>query len=83
MTQKPSVPFKNPLPGVPQVESPFFDALFADADDATRAIAKQLRSQGYAVMDFPEADIALHVANTEIGAAGLTFRTLWLSVSAT
>ncbi|MBK6593464.1 MAG: hypothetical protein IPG23_12365 [Burkholderiales bacterium] len=58
MTQKPSVPFKNPLPGVPHVESPFFDALFADADDAIRTIAKQLHSQGYAVIDFPEADIA-------------------------
>lgn len=27
-----SAPFKNPLPGVPHIESPFFDALFADAD---------------------------------------------------
>jgi hypothetical protein len=52
-----SSPFKNPLPGVPHIESPFFDALFADADDATRALAVQLRMQGYVVIDFPDPDI--------------------------
>ena len=49
-------PFINPLPGVPSIESPFFDALFAGADDATLHLARQLQQQGFAVLDFPEPD---------------------------
>ena len=50
--------FKNPLPGVPLIESPFFDEAFADSsiDDATRHIAQQLHDKGYAVLDFPDPD---------------------------
>lgn len=43
--------FINPLPGVPNVESPFFDEIFADADPELKIIASQLNTQGYAVID--------------------------------
>lgn len=47
--------WKNPLPGVPLVESPFFDEWLAQSglDDETRRIAQDLRRDGYAVFDFP------------------------------
>lgn len=50
--------FKNPLPGVPNVESPFFDEIFSNMEpplsaDALR-IAQDLRRDGYAVFDFPD-----------------------------
>lgn len=48
--------FVNPLPGVPSIESPFFDQLFADVAPTTYAIALQLRNQGFAVIEFPESD---------------------------
>ncbi|MHB9838531.1 phytanoyl-CoA dioxygenase family protein [Paraburkholderia terrae] len=50
--------FENPLPGVPAVESPFFDAIFTKGtiDEDTLAIARQLRDKGFAVIDFPEPD---------------------------
>ncbi len=51
-----SAAFVNPLPGVPSIESPFFDALFADAAPTTYAIAMQLRTQGFAVFEFPEPE---------------------------
>ena len=53
-----SNPFINPLPGVPDVESPFFDELFAakDASSETMAIARDLREKGYAVFDFPDPE---------------------------
>jgi hypothetical protein len=50
------LPFKNPLPGVPSIESPFFEAIFADADDVTQQLAGQLNQRGFAVIDFPEPD---------------------------
>ena len=49
-------PFKNPLPGVPGIESPFFEAIFADADDVTQQLARQLNQRGFAVIEFPEPD---------------------------
>lgn len=51
--------FDNPLPGVPLVESPFFDELAAalDLDEPTKAVAMQLHHQGWAVLDFPEAEL--------------------------
>jgi hypothetical protein len=49
-------PFKNPLPGVPGIESPFFDAIFADADEVTRQLARQLNQYGFAVIEFPDPD---------------------------
>jgi len=50
--------FDNPLPGVPHVESPFFDRLFPqDATDAqTLRVARDLREKGFAVLDFPEPE---------------------------
>lgn len=49
---------KNVLPGVPNVESPFFKQLFSDPalDDETRRIALDLAVKGYAVLDFPDPD---------------------------
>lgn len=49
--------FHNPLPGVPHIESPFFEALFADADDVTLQLARQLNQQGFAVIEFPDAEL--------------------------
>jgi len=51
-----STEFKNPLPGVPSVESPFFDRLFAkpSIDEETKRIARDLNRDGFAVLDFPE-----------------------------
>lgn len=50
--------FINPLPGVPDVESPFFDRIFAEKEvsaDVMR-IARDLRDNGFAVFDFPDPD---------------------------
>jgi len=48
------------LPGVPPVDSPFFDAIAASGywDDETLTIARALNDKGYAVIDFPDDDIA-------------------------
>lgn len=50
--------FKNTLPGVPYVESPFFDFLFekAGTDPQVLDAAQQLHRDGLAVIDFPEVD---------------------------
>ncbi|HUR89746.1 MAG TPA: phytanoyl-CoA dioxygenase family protein [Ramlibacter sp.] len=49
----------NPLPGVPCVESPFFDQLFdpATTEAETLRIARDLHEQGFAVLDFPDPEI--------------------------
>jgi ectoine hydroxylase-related dioxygenase (phytanoyl-CoA dioxygenase family) len=54
-----SIVRRNPLPGVPAIESPFFDDVFVPEhfSDQELAIARQLRDKGYAVFDFPDADI--------------------------
>jgi hypothetical protein len=46
----------NPLPGVPIVESPFFDVLTRpfDVDPELRRIADDLHRDGFAVFDFPD-----------------------------
>ena len=45
----------NPLPGVPLVESPFFDRFFnEDTDPQTLEIARNLRKDGYAIFQFPD-----------------------------
>ena len=51
--------FANPLPGVPNIESPFFDDIFAsmDIDEGTLAIARHLHDYGWVVIDFPETRI--------------------------
>ena len=52
---------RNPLPGVPAIESPFFEDVFVREhfNEQELAIARQLRDKGYAVLDFPDADIQL------------------------
>lgn len=46
------------LPGVPDVESPLFEKIFAakDIDPQTLQLARDLRRDGFAVVDFPEPD---------------------------
>lgn len=48
----------NPLPGVPDVESPLFEKIFEkkNISPQTMEIARKLRLDGYAVFDFPETD---------------------------
>lgn len=50
--------FDNPLPGVPNVESPFFDRILATSplSDEWHRIASDLRRDGYAVFNFPDPD---------------------------
>lgn len=50
--------FANPLSGVPNVESPFFDQIFTPdsvSADVLR-IARDLNRNGFAVIDFPDPD---------------------------
>jgi hypothetical protein len=48
----------NPLPGVPSVESPFFNQIFnaAHTDQEILRIARELNENGYAIFDFPDRD---------------------------
>lgn len=48
--------YANPLPGVPNVESPFFNELF-DPGHEHYQIATDLHHNGYAVFDFPDDEI--------------------------
>lgn len=50
--------FINPLPGVPDVESPFFEEVFSakNASADTMDVANQIRERGYAVIDFPDSE---------------------------
>lgn len=48
--------YVNCLPGVPSVESPFFDELF-DKADYRYDIAVALRENGFVVINFPESDL--------------------------
>jgi len=49
----------NPLPGVPAVESPFFDDIFVPERYSAEEIriARDLRENGFAVLDFPDPEI--------------------------
>jgi hypothetical protein len=49
----------NLLPGVPLIDSPFFDRLFplSNPDAETARIADDLRQKGFAVFDFPDPEI--------------------------
>jgi hypothetical protein len=49
--------FHNPLPGVPAIESPFFEAIFADAPDVVQQLARHMQQQGFAVIEFPEPEL--------------------------
>lgn len=57
----------NPLPGLPLIESPLFDALLPSlvlsAEEAV--IARDLHEKGYAVFDFPDADIDDRIARIQ------------------
>ncbi len=48
----------NALPGVPDVESPLFESLFQSKNISreTLEIARKLREDGFAVIDFPEPE---------------------------
>src|SRR3954468_13675469 len=48
----------NALPGVPDVESPLFEPLFRSKDISpeTLEIARRLREDRFAVIDFPEPE---------------------------
>jgi hypothetical protein len=50
---------ENLLPGVPLIDSPFFERLFplANPDAETERIARGLRDNGFAVLDFPDPEI--------------------------
>jgi hypothetical protein len=50
--------FRNTLSGVPNVESPLFDPIFHEKQVSrdTLHIARNLRKDGFAVMDFPDRD---------------------------
>jgi hypothetical protein len=56
--------FTNPLPGVPTVESPFFEQLLAQRrpDAETERLARDLRAKGYAKFEFPLPDFAKSAA---------------------
>lgn len=53
-----NTPFINPLPGVPDVESPLFDELFAQKNASAEVlrVANELREKGFAIIDFPDPD---------------------------
>jgi len=51
--------FENPLPGVPHIDSPFFQNLFPPGTDPELLrIATDLRDHGFAVLDFPDPDFS-------------------------
>ena len=66
-----SNPFSNPLPGVPRVESPFFDQIlareFSQLPEEWRRVAVDLHRDGFAVIDFPDPEF-LHRAEAIKGA---------------
>jgi Phytanoyl-CoA dioxygenase (PhyH) len=51
--------FRNPLSGVPLVESPLFHDILAEMelDEPTKAIATHFHDHGWAVIDFPDPEI--------------------------
>ncbi len=49
--------FINPLPGVPHIESPFFETLFQGAPANIVQIARHMQQYGYAVIDFPDPEL--------------------------
>lgn len=58
--------FKNYLPGVPLVESPFFnDFIETVEDEEIKEIGLALNKDGFAVIDFPD-DRIMHLANSII-----------------
>jgi hypothetical protein len=60
---------ENALPGVPYVESPLFEAIFRtkDVTPETLDVARKLRRDGFAVIDFPDPNFS-RMADTIIKA---------------
>ncbi len=58
MTGSPNGASEHALPGVPDVESPLFEKIFAakNVSPQTLEIARSLRRDGYVVLDFPEPE---------------------------
>jgi hypothetical protein len=56
---------KNLLPGLPLIESPFFNDLVPKGEAELQAIARQLYESGYAVIDFPDDDFAAKVSRIQ------------------
>lgn len=53
----------HPLPGIPLIESPFFDQIFGEGAypaDVLHA-ARQIRRDGFAVIDFPDPDLPARI----------------------
>lgn len=50
---------ENSLPGVPFIESPFFDRIFGEGlcPPGMLTIAQDLRTKGYAILEFPDPGI--------------------------
>lgn len=69
--------FTNPLPGVPSLESPFFEAIFADADDVVLQVARQMRQHGFAVIEFPDPDFDALAANIQHNLTPLYDASAW------
>lgn len=57
-------PGSHLLPGVPLIESPFFDQIFIEGafEPEILELAHKLRRDGYAVLDFPDADFEARAA---------------------
>lgn len=51
------------LAGVPLIESPFFDQIFVDGafDADVLSLARQLRRDGYAIIDFPDTELGARI----------------------
>jgi ectoine hydroxylase-related dioxygenase (phytanoyl-CoA dioxygenase family) len=56
MNQKSASNLHRLLPGVPNIESPFYETLFANSETHVQQIAKQLHTHGVAAIKFPEAE---------------------------
>lgn len=67
----PRTAFRDPLPGVPRVESPFFERFFGDGqvDAETYRIARNLNENGYAVLNFPDDDLAARAERIKLNLA--------------
>ena len=57
----------NPFPGLPLIESPLFPALCVAQDwtPEEQRIARDLHERGYAVLDFPDAEIDARIARIQ------------------
>jgi hypothetical protein len=65
----PLPPAANLLPGVPLIESPFFDKIFVEGafDPETLRIARDLHRDGYVVLDLPDGDFAARAERIKSG----------------